>query len=103
MSNLWILTGTPIKETKSPVQVEYTEVGYADLVANNSPIVSRLIPIEARPALDPTQDGKDAIWYINPATNDMWYEYEVRPLTADELKEQRLSNLEIAMASILGM
>ena len=100
---VFILTGEPISDTKVPVMVEYTELGYADLEANNSHLIPRLITIEARPELDPTQSDKKAIWYINPITKKMWYEYEDIPLTETQRRDRDISDLQQAMASILGM
>jgi len=53
--------------------------------------------------------GKISKLYCNPQTGELWYEYVDRPLTTDEIanqklqeNEQRLADIEAAIAAILG-
>lgn len=48
-------------------------------------------------------EGKYSILKININTKEMWYEYKDIPLTEEQIKEQRLQALEIAMAEMLGV
>lgn len=100
--NMWILSGDQITNVKSKVQAQYSEVAYNELVALNHPLVNRLVQVNM-PEYDFTIENMVGELYINPQTNQVWYEYTVRPLTLEEIREQRLANLELAMASIMGM
>jgi len=46
--------------------------------------------------------NKQPILYYNPETEKLWYEYVDVPLTKEEDLEQRISDLEAAIAAILG-
>ena len=46
--------------------------------------------------------NKQSILYCNPETEELWYEYVDMPLTKEEELEQRIADLEAAIAAILG-
>ena len=46
--------------------------------------------------------GKVSQAYINLDTLEIWYEYEYRPLTPEEETRQRIVDLEMAMAALMG-
>ncbi|MEW9096401.1 MAG: hypothetical protein AB2417_15090 [Clostridiaceae bacterium] len=53
----------------------------------------------------PTSDnivGKSSLPYINPQTGEFWYEYIDRPLTPEEIANQKVSELESMIADIIG-
>lgn len=101
MSKRWLLSGDPTNPTKSPVLAQYSDVAYKILVGENNPIVSNLIELDV-PDIDATKVGMTGTLYINPQSNDLWYEYVTTPLSPDELRDKRLSDLEIAIAQLLG-
>jgi hypothetical protein len=47
--------------------------------------------------------GKDFIHYVNPETKEQWYEYIDRPLTLNEEREKRLSDLETIILQMKGV
>lgn len=55
------------------------------------------------PQLDDPEDvaGKVALLYCNPQTSEWWYEYADRPLTPEELMEQRLQATEDALLALM--
>ena len=40
--------------------------------------------------------------FVNPVTKDVWYEYEPIPPTKEELMQQQIDEMSVAMAAILG-
>ena len=44
--------------------------------------------------------GKTALPYCNPETGDFWYEYVDRPLTQEEILNQKIQNQEQAIAEL---
>lgn len=99
---MWILNGEQITDTKAHVQAQYSQVAFDELVTLGHPIANRLVQVEM-PEYDYLNENMVGNLYTNPQDNSVWYEYTVRPLTAEEIREQRLSNLELAMAELLGM
>ena len=60
-----------------------------------------LIENEALPKAE-NLTGKNAVLYVNPQTKELWYEYEDRPLTQEELLveiSQKLTTLTDAIKS----
>lgn len=82
------LTYTQITEAKGRVALVYET---PDIVTeHNIPFVE----VEAIPSYTPAF-GKDAILYVNPQTSELWYEYEDRPLTQDEVIQQQSQEIEM--------
>lgn len=49
------------------------------------------------------QAGKIAILYINPETNELWYEYEDRPLSPEEeITSLKAQNAQIVLALVMN-
>ena len=72
---------------RQPTQEEIQEVG--------------LPYIETENFYEPEQKfGKTGLPYVNPQTGEYWVEYVDRPLSTEEEREQRLSELEILVMEL---
>ena len=98
---MWILLGEEVTATKVHVQSQFTELGYADLQEKKHPIIGSLIEI-TMPEFE-VQEGMEGTLYYNPTTRKAFNEYTPRQLTTEELNKQRMANLEVAIANILGV
>ena len=58
-----------------------------------------LIEDEALPEAGDLKKGKKAVLYVNPKTKELWYEYEDRPLTQEEL----LSEISAKLTSLIDL
>ena len=63
-------------------------------------VLAKGILVDAVPE-EPKQEGKTQVLYINPTTEEMWYEYIDKPLSSEERLENRLSLLEDKINLIL--
>ncbi len=59
------------------------------------------IAIESLPIAE-TPEGKQAVLKCRKSTGEVWYEYEDIQQTQEELLQQRITDLEIAIAAIIG-
>lgn len=86
-----------IDNTKALVKTQFY-----DISGLSQEEIAELIPVEEIPNAELIK-GKSALLYINLADNSLYYEYIDRQLSPDEITEERLSSIEIAMAQMLGM
>lgn len=54
------------------------------------------------PPLEETRQGYYTQLHYNPQTGELWYEYIEAPPRPEEIRDQRISDLEVAIAAILG-
>src|SRR5699024_6182997 len=45
-------------------------------------------------------EGKSAVLHFNPETKDLWYEYEDKPKTPEELQQEKIESLEQSIAEL---
>lgn len=60
------------------------------------------ILVEEVPEPQIAENQRVAGHFINPTTKEIWYEYEDIPPTTEEILQQQINDLNMAMAAILG-
>lgn len=52
---------------------------------------------------EPIEDRKNASLFINTETQEVYYKLTDRPLTKEELLEDQIKDLQIALAELMGV
>jgi len=101
-----LVLATIINSTKARVGTVYTVPAYYP-TPEQMPADVNVIAVEVDTISEPDSQmvmemHKGYEYYINPITKEQWFEYFDRPLTSEEILQQRLDEHEMAIAAILG-